>query len=41
MTVDNIIWYMVPHPSGKNSWYNDNKNREKVRELFQKFREER
>lgn len=38
---DLTTWYFVPHPSGKNIWYNDNKNREKVRELFQKFREER
>jgi hypothetical protein len=37
-SVDGTRWHMIPHPSGKNLWYNDPKNREKVRDFFAQFR---
>ncbi len=39
---DGTRWIMLPHPSGKNLWYNSEENREKVRRFFERFwKEER
>jgi hypothetical protein len=35
---DGTRWIMLPHPSGKNLWYNDAANREKVRRFFERFK---
>lgn len=34
---DGTRWIMLPHPSGKNVWYNDETNRAKVKKFFERF----
>lgn len=36
-TVERITWYQVPHPSGRNHWYNDPENRRLVSGLLGKL----
>lgn len=35
--VDSSTFYFVPHPSGRNLWYNEDGNQKKVRELLRRL----
>lgn len=37
VTSGDSYWTLVPHPSGKNLWYNSIENRDRVREWFRNF----
>lgn len=37
-TSEGTRWFLLPHPSGKNLWYNEEANRDRVRSFFEEFR---